>query len=189
MVDRSTPHTITGRSPYEVLFGKKMRIGCISPDDQQHKFTENMEENMRESVEKKKKKSKEYYDAKHKAKKHNFHVGEEVVVKDKKDGEYIPDIFLITAIKGSSIEAKRNSDGKVVFRDASHFKVYHRRNNPLANIEIQNTNSTTMSTGEATSVLDVNKRPTRTTAGKARKRFTYDVLGEPVNDAVDESDS
>ena len=64
MADRGTPHTITGRSPYEVLFGKKMRIGSISPEDQQHKFIENMEENIRESVEKKKRKSKAYYDAK-----------------------------------------------------------------------------------------------------------------------------
>ena len=36
----------------------------------------------------------------------------------------MPDTFQIISIKGSSIEAKRNSDGIVVFRDASHFKAY-----------------------------------------------------------------
>ena len=34
MTDRATPHTVTGRSPYEMLFGRKMRIGSISPKDQ-----------------------------------------------------------------------------------------------------------------------------------------------------------
>ena len=34
MTDRATPHTVTGPSPYEMLFGRKMRIGSISPKDQ-----------------------------------------------------------------------------------------------------------------------------------------------------------
>ena len=48
----------------------------------------------------------------------------------------MPDTFQIINIKGSSIEAKRNSDGNVVFHDASHFKVYHRRNHLMINVEI-----------------------------------------------------
>ena len=82
MADRATPHTVTGRSPYEMLFGRKMRIGYISPEDQQHQLRNNKEDNMRWFVDKKKKKSKEFYDAKHKAKKHDFYLGEEVLVKD-----------------------------------------------------------------------------------------------------------
>ena len=42
---------------------------------------------MREFIDKEKKKSKEFYDVKHKAKKHDFHLGEEGLVKDKQDGE------------------------------------------------------------------------------------------------------
>ena len=42
---------------------------------------------MREFIDKEKKKSKEFYDIKHKEKKHDFHLGEEVLVKDKQDGE------------------------------------------------------------------------------------------------------
>ena len=68
---------------------------------------------MREFVDKKKKKSKEFYDVKHKAKKHDFHLGEEVLVKVKQDGEYMPSTFQIINIKGSSIEAKKKSDEKV----------------------------------------------------------------------------
>ena len=85
---------------------------------------------MREFVDKKKKKSKEFYNVKHKAKKHDFHLWEEVFVKDKQDKGYMPDTFQIINIKGPSIEEKRNSDGKVVFRDASH-----RRNHPLLRYE------------------------------------------------------
>ena len=113
MADRATPHTVTGRSPYETMFGRKMRIGCVSPEDQQHQLRNNKEDNMREFVDKKKKKSKEFYDVKHKAKKHDFHLGEEVLVKVKQDGEYMPSTFQIINIKGSSIEAKKNSDEKV----------------------------------------------------------------------------
>ena len=136
---------------------------------------------MREFVNKKKKKSKEFYDVKHKARNHDFHLWEEVLVKDKQDGEYMRDTLQIINIKGSSIEAKRNSDEKVVFRDASHFKVYHRRNHPMVNVEIRNTESSSTVGDQTTSVSDVRKRPTRKTAGKAPKRLTYDILGEPVD--------
>ena len=73
MANRATPHTVTGRSPYETLFGRKMRIGCISPEDQLHQLRNNKEDNMREFVDKKKKKLKEFYNVKHKAKKCDFY--------------------------------------------------------------------------------------------------------------------
>ena len=57
MADRATRHTVTGRSPYETLFGRKMRIGCISPKDQQHQLRNNKGDNMRKFIDKKKKKS------------------------------------------------------------------------------------------------------------------------------------
>ena len=115
---------------------------------------------MREFVDKKKKKSKQFYDVKHKAKKHDFHLGEEVLVKDKQDWEYMPNNFQIINIKGSSIEAKRNSDGKVVFRDALHFKFYHRKNHSVVNVEIRNTGSNSTAANQTTSVSDVRKRHT-----------------------------
>ena len=93
----------------------------------------------------------------------------------------MPDTFQIINIKGSSIEARRNSDGKVVFWDASHFKVYHRRYHPMVNVEIRKTESISTAGDQTTSVPDVRKRPTRTTAGKARKSLTYEILGEPVD--------
>ena len=43
-------------------FGRKMRIGCISPEDQQHQLRNNKEYNIREFVDKRNKKSKEFYD-------------------------------------------------------------------------------------------------------------------------------
>ena len=79
---------------------------------------------MREFIDKKKKKLNEFYGVKHKAKKHDFHLEEEILVKDKQDREYIPNAFQIINIKGSSIEPKGNRDGKVVFWDPSHFKKF-----------------------------------------------------------------
>ena len=154
----------------------------MSPEDQQHQLRNNKEDNLREFIGKKNKKLKEFYYLKHKAKKHNFHLGEEVLVKDKQDGEHMPYTFQIINIKGSNIEPKRNSDGKFVFRDSSHFKVCHIRHHPLANVVTQNTESSSRAANQTTSVLDVRKRTTQTTAGKARKQLTDDILGEPVDD-------
>ena len=50
MADRATPHT--GQSPYETLFGRNMRIRCISPEDQEHQLRNNKEDNMRKFVDK-----------------------------------------------------------------------------------------------------------------------------------------
>ena len=160
MADRATSHTVTGRYPSEMLSGRKMRIGCISQEDQQHQLRNNKEDNMKEFVHKKKKKQKEIYDVKHKVKKHDFHLGEEVLVKDKQDGEYMPKTFQIINIKGSSIEGNRSRDGKVVFRDALYFKVHHRRNHPMVSVEILNTESSSTAANQTTSVSDVRKRPT-----------------------------
>ena len=41
MADRATPHTVTGQSPDETLFGRKMKIGCILPQDQQYHLRNN----------------------------------------------------------------------------------------------------------------------------------------------------
>ena len=94
----------------------------------------------------------------------------------------MPDTFQIINIKGSSIETKGNRDGKVVFQDALHFKVYHRRNHPMVRVEIQNTESSSTAGNQTTSVSDVRKRCTQTTAGKARNCLTCDILGKPVDD-------
>ena len=94
----------------------------------------------------------------------------------------MPDTFQIISIKGSSVETKGNRDGKVVFRDALHFKVYHGRNHPMVRVEIRNTESSSTAGNQTTSESDVRKRRTRTTAGKARNRLTYDILGKPVDD-------
>ena len=49
MADRATLHTVIGQSPFEMLFGRKMKIGTISPEDQQHQLRNN-KDNMRESL-------------------------------------------------------------------------------------------------------------------------------------------
>ena len=54
-----------------------------------------------------------------------------------------------------------------MFWDASHFKVYHRRNHPMVHVEIPNTENSSAAANQTTSVSDVRKRATLTTAGKA----------------------
>ena len=89
----------------------------------------------------------------------------------------MPDTFQIINIKESSIEAKRNSDGKVVFQGASHFKVYHRRNHLMVNDEIRNTESISTAGDQTTLVSDVRKRPTRTTQGRHENVLHMTYLG------------
>ena len=52
----------------------------------------------------------------------------------------------------------------------------------MVSAEIWNTKSSSTAANQTTSVSDVRKRPTQTTAGKAQKCLTYDILGEPVDD-------
>ena len=52
----------------------------------------------------------------------------------------------------------------------------------MVNVEIRNTESSSTSANQFTSVSHVRKRPTRTAAGKTLKRLTYNILGEPVDD-------
>ena len=58
---------------------------------------------------------------------HNFAVGDQVLVKQKRTNKlattFEPNAYTITKIKGSSIQAKRLSDGREIFRDASYFKL------------------------------------------------------------------
>ena len=47
-------HTVTGQSPYETVFGRKIRIGCMSREDQEHQLRNSKKDDMREFVDKKK---------------------------------------------------------------------------------------------------------------------------------------
>lgn len=77
---------------------------------------------------------KSYHDRRHRAKEHKFKAGEVVLLKrDKKrkgDTPFELYIYIITKVIGSTIHARRVSDGKTVCRDAFKFKVLRTTYNP-----------------------------------------------------------
>jgi transposase InsO family protein len=111
---RSTPHPATKATPYELLINRQVRTKLdhfpveLSPKD---KETREMDASY-------KKKVKQYHDTRHNSKRHKFQIGNAVVVKREKKRKtetiYKPYIYIITDIKGSTIFARRISDGKTI---------------------------------------------------------------------------
>ena len=117
---RSTPHPATNKSPYEALMHRQVRtmIDTIS------KKPEEEDMDKRDSEYKEKiKKSKENRNTKD----HHFIVGDYVLLKQTKKNKwttaYEPNFYKIYRIDGSSIAARRQMDGREVYRDASKFKL------------------------------------------------------------------
>ncbi|XP_028417972.1 uncharacterized protein K02A2.6-like [Dendronephthya gigantea] len=119
---RSTPHPATKATPYELLMNRQVRTKLdhfpveLSPKDKE----------TRELDASYKKKVKLYHDKRHNSKRHIFQIGNAVVLKREKKRKtetiYEPYIYIITDIKGSTIFARRITDGKTVCRDSSRFK-------------------------------------------------------------------
>ena len=120
---RETPHPVTGTAPYELLMNREIRTRL------DHYPTEraSRDEEIRRKDSKYKEKLKSYHDRRYRSKKHNFKAGEAVLLKrDKKrkgDTPFGPYIYITTKVIGSTIHARRASDGKTVCRDASKFKL------------------------------------------------------------------
>ena len=120
---RETPHPATGTAPYEILMNRAIRTRL------DHYPTEraSRDEAVRKRDSKYKEKLKSYHDQRHRAKEHKFKAGEAVLLKrDKKrkgDTPFEPYIYIATKVIGSTIHARRVSDGKTVCRDASKFKL------------------------------------------------------------------
>ena len=129
---RSTPHPATGVTPYEALMNRQVRTKL------DHQTTESNHESARDSAVNKrdkeyKQKTKQNAQNKN-TKQHNFTIGDHVLLKQKKTNKWStafePAFYTITQIDGSRIAARRITDGRDVYRDASQFK--------LANALIEN---------------------------------------------------
>ena len=129
---RSTPHPATGVTPYEELMNRHVRTKL----DYQHRKedVESMRDiavNERDEAYKDRlKKNAENRNTK----RHTFIIGDYVLLKQAKKNKwstaYEPAFYTIYRIDGSSIAARRVTDGREICRDASRFK--------LANAVIQN---------------------------------------------------
>ncbi|KAJ8045060.1 hypothetical protein HOLleu_07986 [Holothuria leucospilota] len=119
---RSTPHPATGETPYRALNKRTVRTkldhsqqeAAAEPDEKQ--ITENDKHFKQKSNEKRHRNVKE----------HTFVVGDYVLLRQQKRNKwstaYEPAFYVIYRIDGSSISARRVSDGRQVYRDASKFK-------------------------------------------------------------------
>ena len=125
---RSTPHPATGYCPYEALMKRNVRTkldyDSISISRNYHK--------MEKEITNRDKEYKQKLDHQHrhpKVEKHQFKIGDRVLLKKRKQNKWSPafekESYSIVGISGSTIEAKRKSDGRTMQRDASKFKLFH----------------------------------------------------------------
>ena len=133
---RSTPHPGTGITPYQALMNRQVRtkLDYTNPDEQASEQDLNIDKH--DSVYKQKlKQSAENRNNKE----HNFIIGDYVLLKQKKQNKwstaYEPVFYVIFKVTGSTVAARRVTDGREVHRDASQFK--------LANTVVQNTQGET----------------------------------------------
>ena len=81
MTYRAAPHKTTGKSPYELMFRRKMKTKLPSIRTRQDNL---IEKEARKKHDEEKQKQKERHDKKYKAKKKNIQPGDKVMIKQKK---------------------------------------------------------------------------------------------------------
>ena len=115
---RNTPHPATGKSPPEIMFGRKLKTKLP-------KFSIRLDDSyVRNGDKQMKMKNKNYADIKRKSKPCRLKYGDYVIVKrtghNKLETSFHPKPAQVIKRKGSMITAKHMD--KTVTRDASHFK-------------------------------------------------------------------
>ena len=109
---RATPHKVTGRSPAELLYGRKIRTKLPGLRVRQQGA---LDTEVREKHGKEKQKQKAYADEKRKAKVKNMEPGDQVMVQQKKSTiktPWDPNPYTVTKVKGSQVELKRGEEVK-----------------------------------------------------------------------------
>ncbi|CAG2249248.1 unnamed protein product [Mytilus edulis] len=123
---RSTPHPATDVPPYEALMKRRVRtkLGYIPRTNKDEEIANDKKIN---------EKDKSYKDKiKHQAenrntRKHNLKIGDYVLLeqnkRDKWTTAYEPAFYVVFVVNGSTIGARRVTDGREIRRDASKFKI------------------------------------------------------------------
>lgn len=122
---RSTPHPATGYSPYEALMKRNVRTKLDFKSLSSKSDISKMEAEITKMDKDYKKKWVNHH--RHPVcKEHNFKIGDMVLLKRRKLNKWTPiyekEHYEILGLQGSSIRARRNSDGRTVHRDSSKFK-------------------------------------------------------------------
>jgi hypothetical protein len=117
---RSTPHSATGRTPYELSMNRTVRtkLPTVIP-----KLQDN---DIRSKHAQAKEKMKVYADQHRHVKDHQISIGDHVLVKQQKRNKltppYEPNPYLVTKVAGSAINLKRLTDGRTLTRNCSMCK-------------------------------------------------------------------
>lgn len=119
----STIHSVTGRSPSELMFGRRIRnklpaVPSIAKDDEE---TRDRDKVMKE-------KGKEYADKQRKARDCAIKIGDYVYVKrmrkqHKLNSEYSPEKFQVTHREGTEVTVTSTVSGNVLKRNVAHLKL------------------------------------------------------------------
>lgn len=122
---RSTPHPATGVTPYEGMMNRRVRTKLDYESRRKEQLhTDKKLINERDRLYKERVKQ----NAENRnTKKHNFKVGDQVLLEQAKRNKwssfYEPDIYIVYRINGSTISARRMRDGREVCRDSSYFRL------------------------------------------------------------------
>lgn len=123
---RSTPHPATGYSPYEALMKRTVRTKLDYKSFSGQRNYRKIETEITSRDQKYKKKWDKY--RRHpQVIKHHFTIGDKVLLRKRKQNKwstaYEKDYYVIVEIRGSTVQARRKSDGRTINRDASKFKL------------------------------------------------------------------
>ena len=121
---RSTPHPATNITPYEALMNRPVRTKL---DHQSREHTQSIRDNIIDENDRQYKERLKHNAENQNTKQHKFVVGDYALLKQTKKNKwstaYEPAFYIIYRIDNSSIAARRATDGREVYRDASHFKL------------------------------------------------------------------
>lgn len=122
MAYRDTPHPATGVTPYQAMTNRPVRtkLDYTMPGKERSKQDESIDEKDRRYKEKMKREGANI-------KEHNFILGDYVLLRQRKSNKwstpYEPVFYTVTKISGSTITARRITDGREICRDSSQFKL------------------------------------------------------------------
>ena len=119
---RATPHTSTGKSPAELMFGRKFRTKIpdirANPAAQREDIIEARQADIQAKI-----RMKMYKDNSRNVKPHSIKEGDTVILKRKStkaNSPYDPDPFKVTKVRGTQITAERGQELKT--RDSQRWK-------------------------------------------------------------------